>query len=66
VTVIHAGTRKIEDEVVTGGGRVLNVVGVADTLQEARDRAYEACGKISFDGMHYRKDIGARALKAVG
>lgn len=66
VTVIHAGTRKMEDEVVTGGGRVLNVVGVADTLQEARDRAYEACGKISFEGMHYRKDIGARALKAVG
>jgi len=41
-------------------------VGVADTLQEARDRAYEACGKISFEGMHYRKDIGARGLKAVG
>jgi phosphoribosylamine--glycine ligase len=63
VQVLHAGTRKFEDSFVTGSGRVLNVVGIADTLEEARDRAYEACGKIKFDGMHYRKDIGARALR---
>lgn len=62
VQVLHAGTRKFEDNFVTGSGRVLNVVGIADTLEEARDRAYEACDKIKFEGMHYRKDIGARAL----
>lgn len=66
VNVIHAGTRKIDDVFATGGGRVLNIVGIADTLQEARDRAYEAAAKIRFEGMHYRKDIGAHALKSGG
>jgi phosphoribosylamine--glycine ligase len=61
--VLHAGTRKFEDGYVVGSGRVLNVVGIANTLQEARDRAYESCSKIRFEGMHYRKDIGARALR---
>jgi phosphoribosylamine--glycine ligase len=47
---------------VTNGGRVLTVVGRGSDYRHAIDRAYEAAGKIRFDGMHYRKDIGAKAL----
>ena len=65
VTVFHAGTaRDDEGNVVTAGGRVLNVTALGDTLEAARDRAYEAVGRITFAGMHYRKDIGVRALGA--
>ena len=64
VTVFHAGTRIEGGQVVTAGGRVLGVAAKGATLQEARDRAYAAVAKISFTGMHYRKDIGARALDA--
>jgi phosphoribosylamine--glycine ligase len=63
VTVYHAGTELREDgTLVTSGGRVLGVTAVAPTLREARDRAYEAAGKISFEGMHMRTDIAVRAL----
>ncbi|MCX8007167.1 MAG: phosphoribosylamine--glycine ligase [Coriobacteriia bacterium] len=63
VTVYHAGTARNEDgALVTAGGRVLDVTAVAPTLAEARDRAYEAVARISFPGMHYRTDIGVRAL----
>jgi len=61
--VFHAGTKRDRDRVVTWGGRVLNVVGTGADLEEALKRAYEAAGRISFEGMHYRKDIGHRALK---
>lgn len=61
VTVFHAGTAFNEnDEYVTSGGRVLGVTARAATLEEARARAYEATGKISFEHMHYRKDIASR------
>jgi len=46
---------------VTGGGRELHVAALGPTLAEARRRAYEAVGRIAFDGMHYRRDIGADA-----
>jgi phosphoribosylamine--glycine ligase len=63
VTVYHAGTELREDgTLVTSGGRVLGVTAMAPTLREARDRAYEAAGKISFEGMQMRTDIAARAL----
>ncbi|GAV31932.1 phosphoribosylamine-glycine ligase [Coriobacteriaceae bacterium EMTCatB1] len=63
VTVYHAGTKRGENgTILSDGGRVLDVTAVAPTLAEARERAYEAVAKISFEGMHYRKDIGARAL----
>ncbi len=64
VTVFHAGT-KINDagELVTNGGRVLNVVALGSTFEEARDRAYEACDLIDFEGKQFRSDIGARALR---
>jgi phosphoribosylamine--glycine ligase len=65
VIVYHAATRVIGNDLVTSGGRVLGVVGLGDSLTNARDRAYLACSQIRFEGMHYRKDIGARALTVV-
>jgi phosphoribosylamine--glycine ligase len=65
VTVYHAGTTRDPDGTVrTAGGRVLDVTAVAPTFAEARSRAYEAVSRISFEGMHFRTDIGARALAA--
>jgi phosphoribosylamine--glycine ligase len=63
VKVFHAGTSKRGGVHYTSGGRVLGVTARAADLQTAVKRAYEACGKISFEGAHYRKDIAARALK---
>lgn len=65
VTVFHAGTAfNQDDELVTNGGRVLNVVALADTFEDARELAYEACDKINFEGKQYRRDIALRALEA--
>lgn len=67
VTVFHAGTERGADgKLMTAGGRVLNVTAVAPTFAEARDRAYRAVELISFEGMHFRTDIGLRALQASG
>ncbi len=63
VVVFHAGTTRRNGAYYTGGGRVLGVTARGAELQTAIERAYAACAKIRFDGMHYRKDIGARALK---
>lgn len=64
VTVFHAGTALNPDgELITAGGRVLNVVALGDTFEEARNRAYEACELIKFEGVQYRSDIGRRALQ---
>ncbi len=60
--VYHAGTKFEDNQFKTNGGRVLGLTNVADTLQEALDKSYEAVHSISFDKMHYRKDIGKRAL----
>ncbi|HEX5796839.1 MAG TPA: phosphoribosylamine--glycine ligase [Candidatus Saccharimonadales bacterium] len=60
VVVFHAGTKLINDKLVTSGGRVLNVTVYADSLEEAIKKAYQAVGLIHFDNMHYRKDIGKR------
>ncbi|MBM6942055.1 phosphoribosylamine--glycine ligase [Collinsella intestinalis] len=64
VTVYHAGTA-VNDagELVTSGGRVLDVTALGETFEAARDLAYAACGKISFEGKTLRRDIGLRALK---
>ena len=48
---------------LTNGGRVLNVTALAPTFEGARDLAYEACGKIDFEGKTLRRDIGLRALR---
>ena len=62
VTVFHAGTAKnFDDELVTAGGRVLNVVALGDSFDDAREKAYEACDLINFEGKQYRSDIGKRA-----
>jgi phosphoribosylamine--glycine ligase len=61
--VFHAGTRLEGRNIVTNGGRVLCVTALGDSVKLARTRAYEALERIRFDGMHYRKDIGHRALK---
>jgi phosphoribosylamine--glycine ligase len=62
VNVFHSGTAKRGSDIVTAGGRVLTVVASGSDYRTAIDRAYRGVGKISFDGMHYRKDIGAKAL----
>lgn len=61
VFVFHAGTVRINNRLVTSGGRVLNVSALGDTFDQARELAYEACSLINFEGMHYRHDIGKRA-----
>jgi len=62
VFVFHGATAKKGDKVVTVGGRVLGVTALGANLDAAVARAYEAVGKIRFEGMQYRKDIGQRAL----
>jgi len=64
VKVFHAGTSTRDGSYYTSGGRVLGVTARGADLKSAVARAYEAVGRISFDGAHYRKDIAARALKS--
>jgi phosphoribosylamine--glycine ligase len=59
--VFHAGTALRDGRLVTNGGRILDVVGLGDTVAEARTAAYEAVGRIDFAGMRYRRDIAADA-----
>ena len=68
--IFHAGTKtspvtshQSPVKYITDGGRVLNVVSLGDTIRQAIDNVYKAVGKIKFEGMHYRKDIGHRALE---
>ena len=64
--VFHAGTAMRDGQLVTSGGRILNVTGLGDTLEQARARAYEACEVVSFEGARFRRDIAAKAVKVVG
>ena len=63
VVVFHAGTARAEGDILTNGGRVLAVTATGENLKEALARAYEGIGKIGFEGMYYRRDIGHRALE---
>lgn len=64
VMVFHAGTALNPDgELITAGGRVLNVVALGETFEQAREKAYQACDVIKFEGVQYRSDIGKRALQ---
>jgi phosphoribosylamine--glycine ligase len=63
VVVFHAGTAERDGRIVTAGGRVLGVTARGATIRLAIDRSYRAAAKISFEGMHYRRDIGHRALR---
>jgi phosphoribosylamine--glycine ligase len=61
VAIFHAGTTRQGDHLVTSGGRVLGVTALADDVMTARARAYDVVARISFEGMQFRRDIGARA-----
>jgi len=63
VKVLHAGTKLVGDAVETNGGRVLGVTAAAATLDGALAAAYAAASRIHFEGMHYRKDIGAHPTR---
>jgi phosphoribosylamine--glycine ligase len=62
VTVYHAGTAQRDGRIVTAGGRVLTVVGRGARFREGIARAYDGVSRIRFDGMHFRRDIGRKAL----
>jgi len=62
LVVFHAGTRAAEEGVVTNGGRVLGVTALGDTVQEAIARAYQGVALVSWPGMQFRRDIGAKAM----
>ena len=61
--VFHAGTVSENGNIFTNGGRVLGVAGLGSDIKSAKLKAYEAAGKIKFDGIYYRKDIGDKAIK---
>jgi phosphoribosylamine---glycine ligase len=61
VKILHAGTRRVKDSIVTNGGRVLGITAAAPSLESALANVYAATRKIHFDGMHYRTDIAAEA-----
>lgn len=63
VKVFHAGTKVVDHQLVTAGGRVLGVTATAQDLRSAIERAYGAVEKIQFEGMFYRHDIGAKGLR---
>jgi len=61
--VFHAGTSKVESRFLTSGGRVLGVTALGATVREAIDRAYHGVAQISWEGVHFRRDIGKKALR---
>lgn len=63
--VFHAGTTREDGKIFTSGGRVLGVAGLGDDIISARKKAYETLNNIEFEGIHYRKDIGNRAIKII-
>jgi len=60
--IFHAGTKQLNGEIVTAGGRVLAVTALGSTVAEARARAYEAVARIHFENCHYRRDIALTAV----
>jgi phosphoribosylamine--glycine ligase len=64
VQVFHAGTKRVNDEIVTAGGRVLAVTALGPTIAAARARAYKAVSRIDFENRHYRRDIALDAVSA--
>ncbi|MFH0838825.1 MAG: phosphoribosylamine--glycine ligase [Candidatus Omnitrophota bacterium] len=65
IVVFHAGTKKKGGKFFTSGGRVLNVTATGHTIEHAKEKAYDAIGKIGFEGMYFRHDIGDRELRRV-
>jgi len=66
VIVFHAGTKDMDGDIVTNGGRVLGVTALGQTIRDAKERAYRAVDKIKFDGAYYRRDIADKAIKGSG
>jgi len=64
VIVFHAGTKDMDGDIVTNGGRVLGVTALGQTIRDAKERAYRAVDKIKFDGAYCRRDIADKAIKA--
>jgi phosphoribosylamine--glycine ligase len=62
VQIFHAGTKRVNDEIMTAGGRVLAVTALGSTLEAARARAFEAVSRIHFENCHYRRDIALSAV----
>jgi len=63
IVVFHAGTIQSGNKILTSGGRVLGVTGLGKTIKDAIDLTYKAVEKINFEGIHYRRDIGRKAIK---
>lgn len=63
--VFQAGTKLVDGKLCTNGGRVLNIVAQGATLEEAIQKAYQACEQVTFEGHYYRKDIGQRPHKGL-
>ncbi len=63
ILIFHAGTKIVDNNLVTNGGRVLNVVGLGEEFKQTQQHVYNNVEKIAFEKMHYRKDIGFRAIK---
>lgn len=62
--VFHAGTKKINNKLVTNGGRVLGVTSLGDSITEAINKSYQSVSQISWENSYYRKDIGRKAVKS--
>jgi len=65
IVIFHAGTTKKDSLYFTNGGRVLNIVGLGNTLEASIEESYDGVKKIDFEGMHYRNDIGQRGLRHI-
>jgi phosphoribosylamine---glycine ligase len=65
VKIFHSGTRVEDHQLLTAGGRVLGVTAIAEDVPAAIQRAYAAVSKLQFEGMHFRKDIGAKGLRRI-
>jgi phosphoribosylamine--glycine ligase len=63
VIVFHAGTKDMDGDIVTNGGRVLGVTALGQTIRDAKEKAYRAVDKIKFDGAYCRRDIADKAIK---
>ena len=62
ITIFHAGTKSVSNELVTNGGRVLGVTATWDNLTDAISKAYKSVASISFSGMQFRSDIGKKSI----
>ena len=58
IIIFHAGTKEVDGNIVTSGGRVLNVCALGSSLDDVRNKVYDAASRINFEGKYYRKDIG--------